>query len=345
MATKKTPSKKAKKTLKSRKKSPKTKKTRKQKKNINPWMITSIVLLIVLAGLIAYDYSKGFKTFINDTFGIETGPKAIELTIVTDPYLDDPPYDVEENMQDLSTEIERDFKTTIVDINEEEGKQYVEQYDLKTIPVLLFEKSITETDFYKDASSFFTQSEDTYIVKLQPYSYLSLPNVGSARYKGIAPGEAPITIIEYSSFTCPYCAEMMPVMYQALEEYPGQITYAYKHFDRGGPDALLALAAECAGDQEKFWDMHDYIMDNQSLLSEQEVLDFIDTAAVNVGVQNETFTACLEGNTHAEKIQKQKQEAADYGISGTPGIFINDTFVGGALEYEKIKSIIDLYIQ
>lgn len=345
MATKKTTSKKAKKAVKSKKKSPKTKKVQKQKRNINPWMIISIILLIVLAGLITYDNSKGFKSFVDDTFGIETGPKPIELTIVTDPYLDDPPYDVEENMQELSTEIEREFKTTIVDINEEEGVRYIEQYSLKTIPVLLFDKTITETDFYKDASSFFTKSEDAYIVKLQPYSYLSLPTVDNARYTGAAPEESPITIIEYSSFTCPYCAKMAPVLSQALEEYPGQITHAYKHFDRGGPDVLLALTAECAGDQEKFWEMHDYIMNNQSLLGEQEILDFIDTAATDIGIQNETFTTCLENNAHSDKIQKHKQEAIDYGISGTPGIFINDTFVGGAVEYEKIKSIIDMYIQ
>lgn len=343
MATKKSTPKKSKKTTKSRKKSPKTKKT--QKRTINPWMITSIILLLVLAGLIAYDTSKAFQTFVNDTFGIQTGPKPIGLTIVTDTYLEDPPYDVEKNMEDLSIEIDREFETTIVDINEEEGKQYIEQYALNTIPVLLFDETITETDFYTDASSFFTQSEDVYMVKLQPYSYLSIPTVNNARYKGTAPDEAPVTIIEYSSFTCPYCAKMAPVLSQALEEYPGQITHAYKHFDRGGPDALLALAAECAGDQEKFWDMHDYFMNNQSLLSEQEILDFIDTAAADIGVQNETFTTCLENNTHADKIREQKQEALDYGISGTPGIFINETFVGGAVEYEKLKTIIDTYIQ
>lgn len=328
-----------------------TKKTTAKKKvipgkfRINPWMVTSIVLIILLGGFIAYDKSTGFQNFINNTFGIETGPGKIGLTIVTDPFIDNPPYDVEKNMEELQTEIEREFEIEIVDVNDDKGKEYLEKHNLKTIPVLFFDEEIIETDFYKEASSFFIQEDNLYIVKLQPYKYLEIPTIGDGQYKGMTPGEAPITIIEYSSFTCPYSANMKPVIYQILEEYPGQITYVYKHFDRGGTDALIANATECAGDQSKFWEMHDYIMDNQEGLREKEILEFLTDGATAIGLDAATHDTCIQENKYADKIKSQSQEAFEFGISGTPGFFVNDIFIGGAIEYEQMKNVIDTFIQ
>jgi len=321
------------------------KKATSKKCKINPWMIISIVLVILLGGFIAYDKSTGFQNLVNNTFGIETGPGKIGLTIVTDPFVDNPPYEIGKNMEDLQTEIGREFKIETIDINTDEGKEYLEKYKLKTIPVLFFDKKITETDFYKEAESFFVQQDDIYIVKLQPYKYLETPTVGDAQYKGADAGKAPITIIEYSSFTCGYCAKMSPIMDQILEAFPGQITFAYKHYDRGGSDALLANAAECAGDQGKFWEMHDYIMTNQASLQTKEVLGFITEGATAVGVDASTFNTCVQENKYAEKIKAQSAEGSEFGISGTPGFFVNDQFIGGAVEYETFKNTIDTLIQ
>ncbi len=322
------------------------KKSKKAKKlNINPWMVTSIILVILLGGFIAYDKSTGFQNFVNDTFGIETGPGKIGLTIVTDPFADNPPYDVEKNMEELQTEIEREFKIEIVDVNDDKGKELVEKHKLKTIPVLIFDEKIKETDFYTEAESYFINEDDSYLVKLQPYKYLSLPTVGEANTKGATAGQAQVTIIEYSSFTCGYCAKMLPVVSQVLEEYPEQVTFAYKHFNRGGSDAILANASECAGDQGKFWEMHDYIMNNQVAMQEKELLDFINDGAIETALDTTTFDTCLQGNDYAEKIKAHTEEAIEFGINGTPGFFINDTFIGGAVEYEQFKSVIDKYIQ
>jgi len=320
-----------------------TKKTKKSKKSVhvNVWMIISIVLIILLGLLIGYDKSPGFQNFVNDTFGIETGPGKIGLIILTDPLVENPPYDVKKNMDQLQTEIDREFKIETVDINSDKGKEYAKKYELKTIPVLLFDEKITETDFYKEASSFFTNEDDTYIVKLQPYKYLELPTAGDGQYKGLAPGEAPITIIEYSSFTCHFCSKMVPVINQILEAYPDKITFVYKHFDRGGPDSLLANAAECAGDQNKFWEMHEYIMDNQADMQTKEILDFINDGATKIGVDRTGFDTCVQENKYADKIKTQTQEALEFGINGTPGFFVNNQFIGGAVEYDQMKSVID----
>ncbi len=312
---------------------------------VNPWMVTSILLLIILAGFIAYERSLSFSNFVNNTLGIETGPGKIELTIVTDPFVDNPAYDIDKNMQDLQTEIGREFKIKTVDINTDEGMEYIEKHNFKTIPVLIFDKKITETDFYKEASSFFIEKDNLYIVKLQPYKYLEIPVAGDGRFKGAEPGKGQVTIIEYSSFTCPYCGAMKLVMDQVIEEYGDKITYVYKHFDRGGSDGFISNAAECAGDQNKFWEMHDYIMGNQETMREKDVIEFINEGADLIGLKKDEFDACVQSNKYAEKIKAHSIEGADFGVNGTPSFFINDKFIGGAVKYETIKSTIDSLIQ
>lgn len=329
-----------------KKKTTSKKSTKKSKKmRINPWMVTSIILIILLGGFIAYDKSTGFQNFVNDTFGIETGPGKIGLTIVTDPFVDNPPYDVEENMEELQTEIEREFKIKTADINEEEGQKLLEEYNLKTVPVLIFDDKITETDFYEEASAFFTKEGDSYLVKLQPFKYLEYPTTDDAQYKGANPEDAQVTIIEYSSFTCPYCAKMSPILDQIVEEYPDQVSYIYKHFDRGGSDAIISNASECAGDQGKFWEMHDYIMNNQDQLREMEVLDFINAGVTELELEPTSFETCMQGNDYAERIQSHTMEGHEFGVTGTPGFFVNETYIGGAVDYEQFKAAVDQYIQ
>ncbi|MCD6109543.1 thioredoxin domain-containing protein [bacterium] len=316
-----------------------------KKFKLNPWMITSIVLVIILGLFIAYDKSVSFKTFVNNTFGIETGPSKIGVAILEDSSIENPPYDIAKNMDKLQDEIGRELKIKDVDISSDEGKKYVKDYDLKTLPVLFFDKEIDETDFYTKSASFFTEEGDTYMVKLQPYKYLQIPTAGDAQHEGATPGEAPVTIIEYSSFTCPHCADMKDVMNKVMEEYPDKVSYVYKNFDRGGPDEMLSNAAECAGEHDKFWEMNAYLMDNQADLKDKKVPDFIDDGAKKLGIKNKSFDTCISENKYADKIKAQTDEALEFGVNGTPGFFVNDNFIGGAVPYEKMKSVIDSFLQ
>jgi len=323
---------------------PKKKKTSKCPR-VNPWMIVSIVLVVILGLLISYDKSQSFQGFVNNTFGIETGPGKINITILGDSSIENPPYDIEKNMDKLQKEIGRDLKIKNVDISSDEGQKDVKDYDLKTLPILFFDKEITDTDFYDKSKSFFTQEGDTYMVKLQPYKYLEIPKAGDAQYKGIAPKDAKVKIIEYSSYTCPHCAAMGPVVSKIMKDYPNEISYIYKNFDRGGPDEFIANAAECAGEHDKFWEMYDYLMDNQAKLKNKDVHDFVNDGATKLGIKNESFDACIAENKYAGKIKAQTDEALEFGVNGTPAFFVNNDFIGGQVPYENMKKVVDTFIQ
>jgi protein-disulfide isomerase len=174
---------------------------------------------------------------------------------------------------------------------------------------------------------------------------LELPKSSDGHIKGVQEGEAPVTIIEYSSFSCGYCALMNQVFDKILEEYPEKIKYVYKHFNRGGIDLTLENAAECAAetDENKFWDMHDYIFKNQKELRGENTKELLIQEAKKLGIDESSFTECLNENRYSLKITNQTNEAYTYAINGTPGIFVNDKFIGGAISYENLKSIIDSF--
>jgi len=317
----------------------------------NPWLLTSIALVLIFAGLICYDKSPTLRGNINFLLGLkensneeqipEGEPKEVNLTVLTDKFFTNPPYVIEEKVTQLKGEMESELKVTTVDINDEEGKKLVSDYGLKSVPVLIFDENFGKTGFYKDASPYFSAEKNHYLLRLQPFKFLELPPVGDAWAKGN--NNAKITIIEYSSFTCPYCTQMAPLFDQALKEYPDKIKFVYKNFDRGGLDPLVENAAECAGEQNKFWEMHDYIFENQKALVSGETEQMFKDEAKALGLDTAKFDECVSTGKYSQKIQDQTNEAFTFTVSGTPGIFVNDVFIGGAVDYATLKSVIDSF--
>ncbi|HUA19870.1 MAG TPA: thioredoxin domain-containing protein [Bryobacteraceae bacterium] len=162
---------------------------------------------------------------------------------------------------------------------------------------------------------------------------------------------ARVGIVEYSDFECPFCGQYMRVSYpQILAEYirTGKIKYFYRDFPLPiHPHAIMAArAARCAGDQDKFWEMHDSLFSNQTALAEREILD----RAPSLGLDAPKFAECLSSRRYADDIQKSTSDAQKMGILGTP-IFILGVLNGdvmdvkktilGARPYEAFKSVID----
>lgn len=155
---------------------------------------------------------------------------------------------------------------------------------------------------------------------------------------------APITIIEYSDFECPYCERFHPTMEQVMEEYDGQVRWVLRSFPlsfhANAEDA--SVAAECAGQQGKFWEMSDELFDSRSSLGE----DLYYELAADLGLSASDFTTCYEGDEAREKVQAQAAAGASAGITGTPGSFIidedgNATPIKGALPFSSISAAID----
>jgi protein-disulfide isomerase len=152
--------------------------------------------------------------------------------------------------------------------------------------------------------------------------------------------DAPITIIEFSDFQCPYCSRFHQTMRQVADNYKNQVRWVYKHFplDSIHPYARKAAeASECAGDQNKFWEYTDELFVNQSLISP----DFLKQTAIKLGLNENKFNECLDSGKYSSKVESDYQQGLKAGVTGTPGNIINGQLVPGALPYEQMQGMID----
>jgi protein-disulfide isomerase len=151
---------------------------------------------------------------------------------------------------------------------------------------------------------------------------------------------APITLVEFSDFECPFCGRHYPTLNKILSDYKGKVRLVYKHFPLGfHPNAQKAAeASECADEQGKFWEYHDKLFENQIT---GYSLDKFKQWAKDLGLNSNKFNDCLDSGKYAQKVQADYQEGLQKGVNGTPATFINGQLVSGALPYESFKQIID----
>ena len=152
---------------------------------------------------------------------------------------------------------------------------------------------------------------------------------------------ASVTIVEFSDFECPYCGkfftETLPLITKNYID-TGKVKLAYRDFPLSfHPDAEKAAeAAECAGEQNKFWEMHDKLFENQNALS----VDNLKQYAKDIGLDSATFNSCLDSGKTAPEVQKDLTDGQSYGVSGTPTFFINGVEVVGAQPYSAFDQAI-----
>ena len=132
------------------------------------------------------------------------------------------------------------------------------------------------------------------------------------------PDNAPVTIVEFSDFQCPYCGREVPVIERLMKEYDGKVRLVFRHYPLDfHPFAQKAAeAGACAQDQGKFWEFHDSMFSKQSELSVPDLKQ----RAVDLKLDTAAFNQCLDSGRQAEAIQKDIQEGARAGVSGTPAI-------------------------
>ena len=153
--------------------------------------------------------------------------------------------------------------------------------------------------------------------------------------------DAPVTLILFTDFQCPYCANHHDTIKQIVEDYQGKVRLVLRHFPLSFHDQALnaAEASECADEQGKFWEMHDQLFD-MNKAGTMSVENF-KKAAADLKLNTEQFDKCLDGTKYAAKIQSDYQEGLDAGVQGTPATFVNGQLVVGAVPYADFKSIID----
>lgn len=158
--------------------------------------------------------------------------------------------------------------------------------------------------------------------------------------------DAPITIIEWSDFQCPYCSSFHETMKKVMENYPNNVRWVYKHFplDSIHPYAREAAeASECAAEQGNFWEYSDELFARQSSI-QSGGKDFLRQAAADIGLNTTKFNQCLDSGKFASKVEADYQAGLEIGVRGTPGAFLNGRELGGAVPFEQLKSYIDALI-
>jgi len=169
-------------------------------------------------------------------------------------------------------------------------------------------------------------------------------NIATAGFPTTGPATAPVTIVEFSDFECPYCGGLFPTMKQVEKNYPETVRIVFRQFPLASihPHAQKsAEAALCANDQHKFWEFHDSMFANQKELS---VADLKQRAA-DLKLDTQAFNQCLDSGRQTAAIQTDIQEGARNGVTGTPALFINGRLLSGNQPYSEIKEMIDDELQ
>jgi len=154
------------------------------------------------------------------------------------------------------------------------------------------------------------------------------------------PRDAPITIVEFADFQCPFCRGIEPALQDLMKRYPGDLRLVFRNYPLTGihPQALpAAQAAVCADRQGKFWEMHDAILGDQAPLSIQSLR----AIAGQIGLDKSAFEKCVHDDAVNTPIRADQAAADALGVLATPTLFINGRFVQGGVAEDKLVELID----
>jgi protein-disulfide isomerase len=152
--------------------------------------------------------------------------------------------------------------------------------------------------------------------------------------------EAPVTLVEFSDFHCPFCKRAQPALTELLKRYPGKVRLVYRDFPIDGlhPQARRAAeAARCAHDQGKFWEYHDVLFTQ----APKATPDDLGRYAAQVGLDRAAFDRCLTERAHRATVERDLDEGRRLGITGTPAFFINGRALIGAQPLEAFVRVVE----
>ncbi len=166
-----------------------------------------------------------------------------------------------------------------------------------------------------------------------PKSKLVLPVEGRDHVQG--PLDAPLKLVEYGDYECPYCGRAYPIVKAIQEQLGERLCFAFRNFPlvNSHPHAEHAAeAAESAGAQGKFWEMHDTLYENQAELEDQDLVRYASALKLDA----KRFVADLTNGVHTERVREDFRAGARGGVNGTPTFFINGVRYDGAPDVDEL---------
>ncbi len=238
-----------------------------------------------------------------------------------------------------------------IDVRTEDGRQYASDNDIKHIPAFLFNDNVIDSDFYQGAAILFKDAPDNKYyfeaanVGVPIGEYLETPSIDT----GIVVGNdaAETSIVVFTDFACTMCKTVDPIIAKIQEEFKDDVRVVVKVT----PDVQqknsmkLAMAAQCANEQEIFDKYNALLFTNQKILAE---MDDVNTTlvkyATNLQLDTEKFEKCLDSTEQKEIIENNITEASRFGVTGSPTLFINGQPHVGVITYENLKTQIESII-
>lgn len=191
------------------------------------------------------------------------------------------------------------------------------------------------------------KANDTSVKKVRPITEKD-------HFKGML--DAPVQLIVYSDFECPFCSKFADVLKKIEESYADKVVIAFRHYPlRSHIDAIpAAIASECAAEQGKFWEMHDRLF--QDAKTNSLTIEEYKKNAGEIGLNQEAFNKCLDEEKYKDAVIASQTEAKEFGVNGTPASFVNGEPLPGAVPFddfvdssgksrEGMKSIIDRHLK
>lgn len=150
---------------------------------------------------------------------------------------------------------------------------------------------------------------------------------------------APVTVVEFSDFHCPFCKRVTPTIEQLVKNYKGKIRRVWRHYPlpmHSGAEHTHE-ASQCAAEQDKFWEYHDKLFETLGGARDDQALIKL---GKDIGLNGKKFEKCLTSGKYKDLIQKEIEKGKAAGVRGTPAFFVNGQLVSGAQPYEKFEQIV-----
>lgn len=178
------------------------------------------------------------------------------------------------------------------------------------------------------------RSKANIVVLLEPPT----ADVALANAPTLGSRDAPVEVIEFADYECPYCRKMESNLKELRSEFQGQVVFAFKDFPlpMHKHAEKAAEAARCAGREGKFWEYHDLLFEKSGALDPAQLKEYART----LGLDGAKFDGCLDSGAEAAGIKENVEEGGRLGLTGTPSVFVNGHFFSGVTSYSALRDIV-----
>jgi len=235
--------------------------------------------------------------------------------------------------------IDRDINSQVKDPTEDQMKVYYEGLDVDQPYEAVREKILEKIRQVRAA-----RARSSYMKALHAQStdYITLAppraNVDTQNAQMLGPENAPVTLVEFADYECPYCQRVAADVKKLQTDLGGKMAFAFKDFPlpMHARAEKAAEAARCASKQGKFWEFHDELFHSKEL-----DVDQLKAQARALSLDPAEFDKCLDSGEQAAAVERDRKEGVTLGLSGTPAFFINGHFLSGASDYATLRRVVE----